>query len=296
MTSPTTPQPLPFLIGCNGRGAQRSSKEQPISLAELPIMEQFRLVKETGVFDYFDRIPLRANFGEYVQAIEKYDLPVHSASWFYRLGEDEALLADNLRICREIGAQCHNIMTFSHHRDGHAISNAEVVDHYLQVYDEGMRLGVEPSFELHVNMWTEEFLRIREVAEQVQARGIPFHFTLDYSHVNFKIGNSAELELSGVRAQAESGALVLDPFEENSLCDQWLEMNIVRWAQLRAWLAPYFLFMAIMRKVLRTGHAMPCPGSPCLWLGFHRLWPRHAGLRCRAACIGTAIQAFLKTS
>lgn len=229
-----TPQPLPFLLGCNGRGVQRSSKAQPISLAELPIMEQFRLVKETGVFDYFDRIPLRGNFGEYVQAIEKYDLPVHSASWFYRLGEDEALLADNLRICREIGAQCHNIMTFSHHRDGHALSNAEVVDHYLQVYDDAMRLGVEPSFELHVNMWTEEFLRIREVAEQVQARGIPFHFTLDYSHVNFKIGNPAELELSGVRAQAESGALVLDPFEENSLCDQWLEMNIVRWAQLRA--------------------------------------------------------------
>ncbi len=231
MTTPA--QPLPFLIGCNGRGVQVSSKDQPVSLNELPVMEQFRLVKESGVFDYFDRIPLRSNFAEYVQAIEKHDLPVHSASWFYRLGEDEALLADNLKICQEIGAQCHNIMTFSHHRDGHPITNAEVVDHYLQVYDAGMKLGVEPSFELHVNMWTEEFLRIREVAEQVQARGIPFYFTLDYSHVNFKIGNPAELALSGVRQAVESGELILDPFEDNSLCDQWLDLNIVRWTQLR---------------------------------------------------------------
>ena len=49
-----------FLIGCNGRGAQASSLEHPVSLQEDSIDEQFRLVKETGVFDYFDRIPLRA--------------------------------------------------------------------------------------------------------------------------------------------------------------------------------------------------------------------------------------------
>ena len=48
-----------FLIGCNGRGAQTSSIDHPISLEEASIDEQFRLVKETGVFDCFDRIPLR---------------------------------------------------------------------------------------------------------------------------------------------------------------------------------------------------------------------------------------------
>lgn len=230
----TTEIKPPFLIGCNGRGVQRSSIENPISLQELPIIEQFRLVKEAGVFDYFDRIPLRSNFADYVAAIEKYDLPVHSASWFYRLGEDEPLLADNLKICKEIGARCHNIMTFLHHKDGHVITDQEVVDHYLQAYDAGMELGVEPSFELHVNMWTEEFLRVQSVAHAVKSRGIRFNFTLDYSHVNFKIGNPAELELSGVRSQVERGELVLDPFEDGSLCDVWLGMNIVKWTQLRA--------------------------------------------------------------
>ncbi len=222
-----------FLLGCNGRGVQLSSLQQPVSLAELPVDEQFRLVKEAGVFDYFDRIPLRENLPEYVRAIEKYDLPILTASWFYMLGRDEELLFDNLRICHEVGAKCHNIMTFTHHADGHVITDDEVVEHYLAVYDYGMKLDVEPTFELHVNMWTEDFRRISTVAKRVKEHGIPFNFTMDYSHVNFKIGNPEELDISGVRHEVESGAMVLDPFESGSLCDQWLELGIVKWVQLR---------------------------------------------------------------
>ena len=59
-----------FLIGCNGRGAQASSIENPVSLDEASIDEQFRLVKETGVFDYFDRIPLRDSYDEYKSAVD----------------------------------------------------------------------------------------------------------------------------------------------------------------------------------------------------------------------------------
>jgi hypothetical protein len=226
-------EPTPFLIGCNGRGVQRSSLQSPISLQELPISEQFRLVSESGVFDYFDRIPLRSNIDEYRVAIAKYNLPVRSASWFYRLGEDDALLLDNLRVCKEIGASCHNIMTFTHHKDGHVLSDQEIIDHYLGTYDAGMALGVEPSFELHVNMWTEDFLRVAPIAKAVQERGVPFNFTLDYSHVNFKINQPAELERSHVLDPVERGEIVLDPFEPDSLCEQWLSMNIVKWTQLR---------------------------------------------------------------
>ena len=45
---------MSFKIGCNGRGAQASSIDHPVSLEEASIDEQFRLVKETGVFDYFE--------------------------------------------------------------------------------------------------------------------------------------------------------------------------------------------------------------------------------------------------
>lgn len=230
-----TPKP-PFLIGCNGRGVQPSSLTTPVGLSELPIREQFRLVKEAEVFDYFDRLPLRSNLHEYTQAMAEFDLPVHTCSWFYRLGNpaEEQLLLDNLKICREVSAQVHNIMTFTHHADGHKLTDNEVVTHYLHVYDAGMALGVAPSFELHVNMWSEDFLQVERVTRAVQERGIPFHFTLDYSHVNFKIGNSKELELSGVKEAVERGEVELDPFAPDNLCQRWLDMGIVCWTQLRS--------------------------------------------------------------
>jgi hypothetical protein len=224
---------FPFLLGCNGRGAQLSSLSNPVSLEEVSIDEQFRLVKESGVFDYFDRIPLRSNINEYRQAIEKHQLPVHTASWFYMLGRDEALLSDNLKMCAEIGAKAHNIMTFTHHADGHVITDAEIIDHYLQVYDEGMKLGVEPVFELHVNMWTESFARVTPIAKAIQARGVPFHYNIDYSHVAFKIGNPEELDISECREAVESGEMKLDPFEPGSLLEEWLNLNMVKWTQLR---------------------------------------------------------------
>ncbi|WP_198929156.1 hypothetical protein [Marinobacter sp. X15-166B] len=213
---------------------QLSSVDSPVSLEELPIREQFRRVKEAGVFDYFDRIPLRADLDQYLSAMSEFDLPIHTASWFYQLGRDEALLADNLKICKEVGARCHNIMTFKEHADGHVLSNQEIADHYLKTYDLAASYGVEPSFELHVNMWTESFKRVEAVASLVMERGIPFNFTLDYSHVNFKIGNPEEQAVSEVREDVENGTVILDPFEPGSLCERWLEMGIVKWTQLRS--------------------------------------------------------------
>jgi hypothetical protein len=223
-----------FLIGCNGRGAQESSIDSPVSLEEASIDEQFRLIKETGVFDYFDRIPLRDSFADYRDAIEKYDLPIHTVSWFYKLGADEALLSDNLRIGAEIGADMHNIMIFTRHADGHVVTDSEIVECYLNAYDEGMAIGVEPTFELHVNMWSEDFRRVTPVALAVRDRGIPFNYTLDYSHVNFKIENPEEQDISGIRGDVQAGRLILDPFEIGNLCDEWLELGIVRWLQVRS--------------------------------------------------------------
>jgi hypothetical protein len=226
--------PNDFLIGCNGRGAQASSIDHPISLEEASIDEQFRLVRDTGVFDYFDRIPLRSDIEQYRAAIEKYDLPIHTVSWFYRLGADEALLSDNLKIGAEIGADMHNIMIFTDHAAGHVVTDQEIVDCYLQAYDEGMKIGVEPTFELHVNMWSEDFRRVTPVALAVQDRGVPFNYTLDYSHVNFKIDNPEEQDISGIREDVEAGRLVLSPFDAGNLCDEWLELGIVRWLQVRS--------------------------------------------------------------
>lgn len=222
-----------IFIGCNGRGAQASSIENPISLEEASIDEQFRLVKESGAFDCFDRLPACDNIDVYRAAMEKYDLPIHTTSWFYQLGKDEDLIVENLRIASEIGAQMHNMMIFTHHAKGHIVSDQELIDCYMKAYDVGMALGVEPLFELHVNMWSEDFRRVTPLALAIQNKGVPFNYCLDYSHVNFKIGNPEEQDILGIRQDVEAGKLILDPFEEGSLCDEWLELGIVRWLQVR---------------------------------------------------------------
>lgn len=221
-------------IGCNGRGVQDSCLERPVSLREPSIDEQFRLVKRTGAFDFFDRLPTREQLPEFQRCIAQYRLPVHTTSWFYELGTDDALIARQLELTAAVGAATHNMMVYAHHADGHLLSNQEIADCYLRSFDEAMKLGVEPAFELHINMWSEDPRRITPVAEAVQSRGVPFNFTLDYSHVIFKIGNEEELAISGILDDVRAQRIVLDPFERGSLVDEWLELGIVRWLQVRA--------------------------------------------------------------
>ena len=88
--------------------------------------------------------------------------------------------------------------------------------------------------ELHVNMWSEDPRRVAKVAQLVQAKGVTFNFTLDYSHILFKIGNEQELRICGIYDDVQAGRLELDPRKPGSLVQQWLDMGIVRWLQVRA--------------------------------------------------------------
>src|SRR3546814_569986 len=83
-------------------------------------------------------------------------------------------------------------------------------------------------------MWSEHFGRVAKVAEMVEARGIPFRMTLDHSHVIFKIDNPEEQEILGMRADVESGAVVLDPDAPGNVCDLWIGRGWVWHCHARA--------------------------------------------------------------
>jgi hypothetical protein len=217
-----------LLIGCHGRGAARVPGE-PVS-----VDERFRLLKETGVFDFMDRMPQAGEEKEYLKASQKYDLPIKTGLWMYRLGKDEALLARNLGVAKEAGGEVHNVMVYTHHADGHPISDAEVADFYLHAYDEAGRVGIDITFEIHIDMWSEDFRRVMPVAKLVRARAVPFNSQLDHSHCILKLESVEEQAISGIRADVEAGRLVLDPFAPRSIYDEWLAENIFLWASLRA--------------------------------------------------------------
>jgi hypothetical protein len=215
-------------IGCAGNGVLHSDREPP------DIDTRFRMVKEAGVFDYYDKSPPMGEVDLYLAAAARHGVPVRATGWFYMLGRDEPLLEWNLRVAAQIGAVVHNTQILTHKLGGVPVADEEVADCYLRAYDIGKRLGVDPCFEIHINMWSEHFGRVEEVGRRVEGRGVPFNMTLDHSHVIFKIDNPREQEVQGMKADIDAGRLVLDPFAPDHVCGRWIEAGWVRHAHARA--------------------------------------------------------------
>ncbi|HYF16505.1 MAG TPA: xylose isomerase [Ramlibacter sp.] len=216
-----------LLLGCNGRSAQHAPGSPP------SIDEQFRMVKAAGVFDFFDRMPQPGEEELYLRASEKHGLPILTGLWSYTAGRDEALLRHNLALTRRSGGQCHNIMLFRQHADGHEVGDEEVVAFYRLAYEESQRLGIDITFEVHIYMWSEDFRRVLPVAERVRREGMPFNFLLDHSHVLLKLENPQEQDLCGIREDVQAGRLRLDPFEDGNILDEWIAQDFTLWHSVR---------------------------------------------------------------
>ena len=222
----TAAAPWPFSLGC-GRGVQ------PVAGAPTGVDEQFRLLKESGVYDHFDRMPQPGQERDYLRAADRHGVPIRTGLWSYTAGRDEALLLRNLETCRLAGGECHNIMLYARHAEGRTVTDDEVVAFYLHAYEAGERLGMTIAFEVHIYMWSEDFRRVDRVADAVRMRGVPFNFVLDHSHVLLKLDNPEEQDASGIRADVEAGALVLDPYEPGNVVDGWIGQDTTVWLQMR---------------------------------------------------------------
>ena len=129
---------------------------------------RFRMVKEAGVHDYVDKTPDPHEIEEFEAASEKYGLPVRAGGWFYTLGRDEPLFEKNIKTAQRLGSLVHNTQILTHHADGHPVTNDEVVETYLNFCEIGEKHGVTPCFEVHVNMWSEDFRRVADVGRRLR--------------------------------------------------------------------------------------------------------------------------------
>lgn len=200
---------------------------------EFDIDTKFRMVKESGVFDYFDKTPTPADGPIFRRASEKHGIPITAGGWFYRLGRDEPLLEWHLRVAQEYGTAVHNVQIFADDADGRPVSNEQIARTYLWAAELGDRHHVTPCFEVHVNMWSEHVGRVEQVAELVERQGVPFNMTLDHSHVIFKMDNPAEQDVQNMRADIEAGRLELDPFKPGNVSQRWIDAGYVRHAHAR---------------------------------------------------------------
>lgn len=215
-------------FGITESGVLHTSADAPLDLDS-----KFRMVKESGVYDYFDKTPPADQEASYRGCVEKHELPMLAGGWFYTLGRDESLLEANLRLGARLGSRVHNTQIMMDHADGRLVTDAEVAETYLRAHDVGAAVGCLPTFEVHVNMWSEDFRRVAMVGDLVERRGVPFRMTLDHSHVIFKIDNPREQAVFGIDRAVADGTLVLDPYAPGNVCDIWIDRGFVGHAHAR---------------------------------------------------------------
>jgi hypothetical protein len=214
--------PTDFLMGCTYNFLQPGDGASPL--------QRFEQVRDTGVFDYINWLPKPELLRKCVAAAEKTGIPMITGNYIHQLGRNDEMLAGTMRNAKRAGVRMVNVMLGTYAADGHELTDDEIVDCYIRTAEAG---GVALSFELHVDCWSEKYKRVTPIIEAVKARGIPFHLTIDYSHIIFKIGNPEQQEISEVREDVEAGRIVLDPYEPDNLCTEWLAQDVVDFAQFR---------------------------------------------------------------
>ena len=95
-------------------------------------------------------------------------------------------------------------------------------------------MGVVPCFEVHVNMWSEDFSRVSKVGNLVEDKGIEFNMTLDHSHVIFKINNPKEQKIFDIDKKILLGDLILDPFKTGNIVDEWINSGWIKHCHARS--------------------------------------------------------------
>lgn len=218
-------QPAPFLLGINYNFL-------PLDV-DVPPMRRFEIVRDGGVFDYINWLPRPDQLGEIATASEKTGVPVTTGNYIHQLGRDDSMLAESVRNAQRLGMKMVNVMLGTYAADGHELTDAEIVETFLRTAEAGDAVGVALSFELHVDCWSEKYKRVTPIAQAVKQRGVPFHLTIDYSHVIFKIENPEQQAISDVRDDVEAGRVVLDPYEPVNVLTQWLALDVVDFAQFR---------------------------------------------------------------
>ena len=198
------------------------------------INTRFEMVYDAKVFDYVDKTPEIHEIRQFKKSSKKFNLPILAGGWFYEIGNHKKLLENNLKIAKELGSLVHNTQIQAYKEDGKLASDLEIRDTYLEAYDLGLKYEVIPCFEIHVNMWSEDFLRVSKVGKMVEEKGAEFNITLDHSHVIFKIDNPKEQNVFNIKKDILSRKLILDPFTSGNIIEEWINFGWVKHCHARA--------------------------------------------------------------
>lgn len=198
--------------------------------------ERFARVAASGAFNYIEKnFNPDEDVGPYPELAAQHGLPLRVMGGIYLAGQDEARIADEIMLAGRLGARVFNMQLFARHADGHALSDQEVASQFLFALDHGTAHGCLPSFEVHIDMWSEDFRRIERVAAILARQHVTLRITLDHSHLLFKIDSPQELAASGIADDVAAGRLTLRPDAESEpVYAMWLREGWVAHAHARS--------------------------------------------------------------
>ncbi len=197
--------------------------------------ERFERVARSGVYDYIEKnFDPTEDIAPYLRLSEQVGVQLRVMGGIHLAGRDEARIAREIAVAGEQGARVFNCQLFARHADGHALTDDEVAHFFLLAMEHGTRSGALPSFEVHVDMWSEDPRRVERVAERLARHNVRLRVTLDHSHLIFKIDNPPELDLSGIAEDVQTGRVVLQPGQPDTVYALWLREGWVAHAHTRS--------------------------------------------------------------
>jgi hypothetical protein len=195
---------------------------------------RFAWVRHSRAFDYIEKnIDPGEDFAPYFDLVDRYGVPITVFGGIFCAGLDDARMRWGIATGGRLGARIFNMQLYSRHADGRPVSDQAVADFFIDAMTHGAPLACLPSLEVHVDMWSEAFHRVEQVANLLARSNVKLRITLDHSHLVFKLGHPKELAISGITDDATGHAL-LDPRSPNSFDKLWLREGWVAHAHTRS--------------------------------------------------------------
>jgi hypothetical protein len=218
----------PVLFGTTLNGLVFSEFDMP-SLAA-----RFRLAADAGCFDFLEYSPRQGEVEEVQRWSETVGLPIRAGSHAYTMARDEKLAEWHIDLCGRFGSSLHNMQIRARDADGCLVSDDEVARLFVSFSEKASKHGVAIAFEIHINMWSEEFDRVARVAALTARMGWPLNVTLDHSHCLFKWKNEREKQIDERAGRTDIDYKRLDPENPDSYYREWLDEGWVRHVHARS--------------------------------------------------------------
>ncbi|HCB0061927.1 TPA: hypothetical protein MYL02_005122 [Klebsiella pneumoniae] len=216
-------------IGINLDGAIVNDYHPALSLPQ-----QFAAIR--GHFDYVEKSlwPYEM-LSPWLRESDRWGVPIHVTGSTFQPTSDLPRALSIMRDAVAAGISVMNcqVLPPSRAADEHT-ALASVGEFYLELLEAGNKGKCIPTLEIHVDMWSEQFRRIEQIAAWLKQRQAPLYLTIDHSHLLYRLGNPDQLQAAGLSGAKDGGWAELHPDSNTAFYRRWMECGWIAHAHARS--------------------------------------------------------------